>query len=106
MFDAITRVKQPSLQHVVGEKGPEISDVRVVVDSGAAAVEGDFAGFLWGEGGRGGGREDGQANMMGKRGTAVVENARIRFTLCENRKGRDQGNMVEEKPGGDGTYWS
>jgi hypothetical protein len=73
MFDAITRVKQPSLKHVVGEKGPKISDVRIIVNGGAAAVEGDFAGFLWGKGGRGEGSKDGQVKVTGKRGTEVIE---------------------------------
>jgi len=61
MIDGITRVKQPPLKHVIGEKGTKISDVRVVVDGRATAVEGDFAGFLWGEGRGGGGREGGRA---------------------------------------------
>jgi len=58
VFNAIPRVKQPSLQDIVGEKSTEVPDMGVVVDGGAAAVEGDFAGLFWGEGGEG--REGGR----------------------------------------------
>lgn len=38
-------VHEPALEHVVGEEGAEVPDVRKVVHRGAAAVEGHPAGL-------------------------------------------------------------
>jgi hypothetical protein len=107
MFDAVSRIEQPSLQNVIGEEGAEVPDMCVVVDGGPAAVEGDFAGLFWRKGGREGGRE-GRVSTTRTDEEAVVPKIQSakRPNIALYRFDRKGERVPRRQRDGGGTYRS